>query len=147
MSPITIRLAALAFTTPLLLAQSAPSGRIDVSLSNLRNQRGNVLMCLTRDPKHFPKCDRDPAAKKLTVPAARTGGIAITDLAPGVYAIAAVHDENGNNKLDTALGIPKEGFGFSRNPAIKMGPPKFAEVRFQVGAGATAQAIRMKYLL
>ena len=35
-----------------------------------------------------------------------------------------LHDENENSKLDTMLKIPKEGFGFSRNPAIRMGPPK-----------------------
>jgi uncharacterized protein (DUF2141 family) len=32
---------------------------------------------------------------------------------PGKYAIAVIHDENCNGKLDTNMfGIPKEGYGF-----------------------------------
>ena len=45
------------------------------------------------------------------------------------------------------LMMPREGFGFSRNPAIGMGPPKFKSASFAVGAGVTPQAIKMKYML
>ena len=68
-------------------------------------------------------------------------------LAPGDYAAAIIHDENGNAKLDTLMGIPREGFGFSRNPAIGFGPPNFDAARFAVGGHATAQQVRMRYLL
>ena len=38
----------------------------------------------------------------------------VNDLVPGTYAIALIHDENDNQRLDTGLfGIPKEGFCFS----------------------------------
>jgi len=58
-----------------------------------------------------------------------------------------IHDENGNAKLDTLAGIPREGFGFSRNPAIRFGPPRFAAARFAVGGDANQQQIRMRYIL
>ncbi|MCE3519738.1 DUF2141 domain-containing protein, partial [Escherichia coli] len=65
----------------------------------------------------------------------------------GSYAIAVIHDENGNAKLDTFAGIPREGFGFSRNPPIRFGPPHFAAARFTIAGDADRQQIRMRYIL
>ena len=35
-------------------------------------------------------------------------------------------DQNGNGKLDTMLGIPREGIAFSHDPRLAFGPPRFA---------------------
>ncbi len=56
------------------------------------------------------------------------------------------HDENGNGKLDTFLGIPREGFGFSKNPPVRPRAPKFSECSFDVHASSSI-AITMQYLL
>ena len=69
------------------------------------------------------------------------------DLDPGTYVLALLHDENENSKLDTMLKIPKEGFGFSRNPAIRMGPPTYEQVKFTIAPGHNEQAVRLKYIL
>jgi uncharacterized protein (DUF2141 family) len=61
--------------------------------------------------------------------------------------MALIHDENGNSKLDTMMGIPREGFGFSMNPIITFGAPSFKAARFVVGAGESDQRVKMKYLL
>jgi len=106
-----------------------------------------VRLCLTRNPAHFPDCNGDPAALKRSLPAARAASLSLGDVAPGVYALAVIHDENGNGRLDRFMAVPREGFGFSRNPRIRMGPPRFDEVRFEVGAGRVRQAVQMKYLL
>jgi uncharacterized protein (DUF2141 family) len=98
-------------------------------------------------PDHFPDCHNDPQARRLTVPTAQASAMRFTDLPTGGYAIALIHDENGNNKLDTLFGIPKEGFGFSRNPVIRFGAPKFAAARFDVASGTTAEIVRVKYML
>jgi len=45
------------------------------------------------------------------------------------------------------LGIPREGFGFSRNPAIRFGPPRYKDARFTLGADAQMQQVRIRYLL
>ena len=45
------------------------------------------------------------------------------------------------------MGMPREGFGFSRNPAIRMGPPRYDDVRFSVPAGKSRQAVKLRYLL
>lgn len=48
--------------------------------------------------------------------------------------------------MDMRLFLPREGFGFSRNPAIGMGAPKFKSASFPV-SGEGAQMIKMKYML
>jgi uncharacterized protein (DUF2141 family) len=106
-----------------------------------------VRLCLTRNPAHFPNCDRDPAALSRTVPARAAGLVRFQGLPAGIYALGVIHDENGNGRLDTFMMIPREGFGFSHNPRLRMGPPRFDEVRFQVGAGRMGQTVRMTYLL
>jgi uncharacterized protein (DUF2141 family) len=60
--------------------------------------------------------------------------------------VAVIHDENSNNRLDTFAGIPREGFGFSRNPAIRFGPPRFAAARFVLDSDAEAQQVQMRYI-
>ena len=76
----------------------------------------------------------------MAVKAADAGNFAVHAPAAGTYAIAVVHDENGNNKLDKAIFLPKEGFGFSRNPTITVGPPSFKSASFAV-AGDMHQSI------
>lgn len=78
---------------------------------------------------------------------AGTHALRLDGLPRGGYAIAVIHDENGNGKLDTFAGIPREGFGFSRNPPVRFGPPRFAAARFTIDHDGVKQEIRMKYLL
>ena len=128
-------------------ASSAAAAEIEVQVQNLRNQQGMVRLCLTRNPAHFPDCNGDPAALKRSVRAGEAVSIRFRGAAPGIYALSVIHDENANGRLDRFLAIPREGFGFSRNPTVRMGPPSFEEVRFAVGAAGVRQVVRMKYLL
>lgn len=127
-------------------ATPPPSSSVDVSITGLRNSKGQILVCLTANPKAFPDCSKDKGAVKMAVKTVNAGHFSIVAPADGTYAIALVHDENSNDKMDMALFMPKEGFGFSRNPAIGMGPPKFASASFVV-SGESAQSIKMKYML
>ena len=106
-----------------------------------------VRLCLTRSPAFFPDCNRDPAAVRRSVPAGEAARISLGDVAPGVYALSVIHDENGNGRLDRFLAIPREGFAFSRNPRLRMGPPRFEEARFEIAGAVVRQTVRMKYLL
>lgn len=132
---------------PLLLGgTSVPTATVDVDLTGLRSTKGQILVCMTANPKKFPDCSKDKAAVRLNVKAGNAGHFSLPAPGPGTYAVALVHDENGNNKMDMRLFLPREGFGFSRNPAIGMGAPKFGSASFAV-SGSTAQTIRMKYML
>lgn len=139
--------AAALLTSPILLAAESPTGDLRVNLAGLRNAKGTLLLCLSGNPRHFPDCGSDPAARMIKVPAARAKGLAFTGVAPGDYALSVMHDENGNARLDTTMSIPREGFGFSRNPVVRFGPPKYRDVRFAMTATSMSLPIKMKYFL
>lgn len=130
-------------------APAAPvEADLEVSIAGMRNGNGAIMLCLTRRVQQaFLTCDKDPARVTRTVLARDARQIEFRGMVPGDYSLLVVHDENRNGKLDTAFGIPREGFGFSRNPAIRMGPPHYADVHFAVPPGRSSQAIKLKYLL
>ncbi|MBX7541604.1 DUF2141 domain-containing protein [Qipengyuania sphaerica] len=137
----------------LALGAGAPAAdqgsTITVTVTNLRNADGVVLACMTTNEKSFPKC-RGVAGAQAAKVAAHEGTLTLTftDVKPGRYAIALLHDENANGKADRALGMmPKEGFGFSRDAPVRMGPPKFSDAVFEHGAQDRAMTIRMRYML
>lgn len=130
----------------LLLPAASPTASLEIDVVKLRSQKGVLRICLTARPESFPDCKNDAQALSRSVPATQTV-VTFEGLAPGNYAAAIIHDENGNAKLDTLMGIPREGFGFSRNPAIGFGPPSFNAARFAVDAAAAPQQVRMRYLL
>lgn len=120
---------------------------VSITVSNLRNVDGIVQACLTTAAQHFPDCSHDPASRHMSVHA-RTGMVLeFTDVPPGTYAIALLHDENGNGRADRLLMVPREGFGFSRDAPVRMGPPSFDQAAFRVGSAPVSQTIRMRYLL
>lgn len=129
-----------------LMPGAAPTSTLDVSVEKLRSDRGVLRLCLTADPKNFPGCVDDANAVTRTVPASMHD-IRFDGLPLGDYAVAIIHDENSNARLDTILGIPREGFGFSRNPVIGFGAPRFAAARFVIDSGEANQRVRMRYLL
>jgi uncharacterized protein (DUF2141 family) len=124
-----------------------PPGDVTVAVTGLRSDKGQVLACLTSRADAFPDCDRDPQARKLTVRAGEPLQLDFGHVPAGHYAVSLIHDENGNGKLDTRLFIPREGFGFSRDAPVVMGPPKFDRAAFAVEGSDVRLAIRMRYLL
>lgn len=132
----------------LIAAPPVPASDLEVRIERLRSGKGVLHLCLTRKPAHFPDCGSDPEAVKRTVAATQSGeAVRFSGIAPGGWALSVFHDENRNEKLDTLVGIPREGFGFSRNPRVRFGPPKFEQVRVDLGPGITRQTVRMQYLL
>ena len=137
---------AFLFAAQIATAATLPVQALEVEVQGLRNSKGVIHACLSRDPRHFPDCKRDANAIKLTVPAT-VRRLRLTGYAAGRHALTLFHDENRNQRLDTVLGIPREGFGFSRNPVVRFGAPKFKQVDIELGPGFTRQTVRMQYLL
>lgn len=133
----------------LALTGAAPVGQpqpLSLVLEGLRSGKGQILVCVTRSPRHFPDCSGDPDKRHFTL-AAEGGPAMLGVLTPGPYAIAIIHDENRNGKLDTFAGIPREGVGFSRNPVLRFGAPSFRSASFPVAGAPVEQRIRLKYFL
>jgi uncharacterized protein (DUF2141 family) len=129
-----------------MLIGAAPVAQLDLSFSQLRSDKGMLRICVTGDPENFPRCVNDRNATRRSIPAGTTS-FHLGGLPRGSYAVAVIHDENGNKKLDTFAGIPREGFGFSRNPPIRFGPPRFESARFNIEGDAAAQQVRLRYML
>ncbi|WP_328598241.1 DUF2141 domain-containing protein [Croceibacterium salegens] len=131
----------------ILTGAGAPGTDVRVTVTDLRSTKGLIQACLTPNPKHFPDCKGDSKAFALTVPAGEVVQLDFGHVPAGRYAIALLHDENGNGRADKALMLPREGFGFSRDAPLRMGPPTFASAAFEVGGEPVVQKIRMRYLL
>ena len=120
---------------------------VTVDVTQLRNAKGDILACLTSSRKHFPDCEGDAAAFEARAAARNGARITFRNVPAGTYAIALLHDENANGKADRALMMmPKEGFGFSRDAKLKMGPPSFSSASFEVADAPVRQRITMRYL-
>ena len=129
-------------------AAPALAGEVIITVTDLRSTKGVVRACMTTREDIFPKCIKDPGSHRTVVPAGEKVVIRFTDVKPGDYAVALLHDENDNGKADRAMGMmPKEGYGFSRDAPVKMAPPKFRDAVFAQGQGVNRLTIRMRYFL
>ncbi len=126
---------------------ASPLASLDLAVAGLRSTHGLIQVCVTTDPKHFPACEGDPAARHMTVAANTGADLRFADLPSGAYAIALFHDENGNGRIDTRFGIPTEGVGFSNNPRMWFGPPSFSAARFAVTNQPVDETVKLKYFL
>ncbi len=126
--------------------KATTASTLDVSVSGKRSAKGQLLVCLTANPKAFPDCSKDAKAKTAKVSASGSA-VRFDGLMPGTYAISIIHDENSNGKMDMRVFLPREGFAFSRNPTITFGPPKFGSAAFQIGEGANNQSVKLRYML
>lgn len=140
MRALALGLAAIA------LGGATPVSLLNVEIDQLRNSRGTLRLCLTADADNFPDCADDTRAVTRSV-AATERSLRFEGLPQGGYALAVIHDENDNAKLDTFAGIPREGFGFSRNPRIGFGPPRFKAARFELDQPVAQERVTMRYML
>ena len=117
---------------PTLLSQSNSKATLEITFTGLRNNKGNIAIGINHSPEGWPrKPHLDPNWKKTNMePGSLT--VKIEDLDYGNYAISVLDDENGNFEMDSFLGIPQEGYGFSRNPKVVLSAPKFEECVFPV---------------
>src|SRR5215472_5539026 len=147
---MTTRLLA-AVTCFFSLVCACKAADLTITIEKLRTSQGQVLLCVfsgeSSDPAEFPDCTKGRPVR--TAKAAITGGkvvMTFKGLKDGVYAVAAVHDENGNGQLDTNfIGIPVEGIAISNNPSL-FGKPKFREGQFDLKGNASI-SIEAKYIL
>ncbi len=126
---------------------AASPGTLALRMTGFRSGAGQALIAVFRGDDGFPG---EPNKAWKQVVAKISGGRASVDLRdvpPGEYAVSVLHDENGNNQLDTNwIGMPKEGVGMSNNAKGRMGPPKYRDARFELGAAGAVQDIKMVYL-
>ncbi|MGI9526566.1 MAG: DUF2141 domain-containing protein [Weeksellaceae bacterium] len=111
------------------------SGKIKMEVSGIKNNKGFISLALYNNANDFTKAEIMSSKLK-----AKKGILyAYFDQLPaGNYAVAVLHDENKNDKMDfNFIGVPKESYGFSLNPSIVMKAPDFEDVRFSLKKNET----------
>lgn len=132
----------------LLTGATAGGTSVTVTVTDLRNAKGVVRGCITGNTKDWPDCKVAATSQKVVAEANGSVTLKFENLEPGTYAIAIAHDENNNDRMDRALLLmPKEGYGFSRDAKVVMGPPRFKSASFTVGSEPLNQTIKMRYML
>jgi uncharacterized protein (DUF2141 family) len=124
-----------------------PTATLEITVPQVRNAKGGVGCQLFAGADGFPK-DNRRALQAVMAPIAQ--GSARCQFQPvpaGTYAVAVVHDENGNQALDSNfLGVPTEGYGVSNNRTYALSEPRWDESRFDLAAGENRQlTIQLRY--
>jgi uncharacterized protein (DUF2141 family) len=127
-------------------ASDAASDSITVPIAGLRNDQGQIACELFASADGFPAKHEKAVASQFVKIASKSAACFFDNVKPGLYAIAAMHDENGNGKLDkNFIGIPTEGVGASRDARGSMGPPKWDDAVFQFAGGAVRVPVTIRY--
>jgi uncharacterized protein (DUF2141 family) len=127
------RCAVLMFASlPASTFAESPCPGIHVTILNIRNSIGTVACALFESGVGFPedylRTATNIAVIKIRHEQARCD---FQDIPRGTYAMAVVHDENMNGKLDKNwIGRPKEGYGFSNDAKSLLSAPSFSDASF-----------------
>ena len=155
--PLPLKLVSVAFAALLLPAKGAlqdvppfpPDNAgctLIIHVTGFRNPKGDAGGTLFSSPKGWPE-DTTKAYQHGPFPI--TGDhatLTFEHVAPGRYAVAVIHDENMNHKLDrNFLGIPKEGFGFANNPHVTLSAPSWDAAAINVGCPTTTTDVKLIY--
>lgn len=120
----------LIFLFPFQLLAQNEGQTLEIKIDGLRNNKGTVYATLFNSTDGFPS-DPKKAVKKAGVKVIEGNSIIFKNIPAGTYAVALLHDENDNNKMDTNfIGIPNEGYGASNDAKGTFGPPKFEDAKF-----------------
>lgn len=103
---------------------------LTIEINNLRNSKGQVLLQLLDENQKELKGYKVDIKENKSL-------LVIDNLKPGKYGFRYFHDENKNSKMDKSfMGIPEEGFGFSKNAKGTFGPPSFEKWVFDLRTSA-----------
>ena len=144
--PLWRATAALAGVAALLgLCEPAAAAGLAIDVSGIPKAVGNIRASLfTRDNW------LNDGLQIATVVVPATGAnmtLNFPDLPPGTYAIALIHDADGDGDMTySLLGLPSEGFGFSNNVVPVLSAPSFDSAAFRLGPDGQHLQIALRHL-
>jgi uncharacterized protein (DUF2141 family) len=114
---------------------------VSVTVTGLEHDVGSVRVALFDDPEGFT----ENAAFAAVVPPEGRSASWTFRVPYGTYAVAVVHDEDDNGRLNTNLfGMPRERYGFSNGARGTFGPPSFDDASFEVGEPRVAVPVLVR---
>jgi uncharacterized protein (DUF2141 family) len=137
MKPFMIVVAVVSLTS----AAAAQAATLEIRVKGVASSKGEILAAV---------CDRAAFLKKgcirVTAPAKRGETVLKAQVPGGEWAVSVFHDEDGDRKMARgAMGIPAEGWGFSRDAKGRFGPPTFDEAAVRIGGASAVQTINLTY--
>jgi uncharacterized protein (DUF2141 family) len=139
-------LAIVAATLLRAQAQTQDVATLRVTVTGRKDNLGSVLIAVFDREENWPRGARAKQGKVELKAAGANGNAECSfSLPPGQYALAAIHDRNGNGLMDrNAIGLPLERYGFSRTPGFTFGAPAFRDVAINLPEHGTNIVIRLK---
>lgn len=129
-----------------LFAQSDSTGTLEIEFLNIRTGDGLIALGVNMSPKGWPrKADLELAFPKSESLTDSTYTVVIPEFAYGTYAISVLDDVDSNLEMDMFLRLPREGYGFSRNPSNRLSAPKFEACAFEMDEPYKKLIINIRY--
>ena len=117
---------------------------LTVVVDGISDEAGILHICLASSEKQFLKeCFMQ---QSVEVSGQKKIAVQLNALPRGEYAISVFHDLNRNTRLDSRVlfHLPKEPFGFSNNPKLVFGPPRFSDCQFRLDQNVKEVTIRLR---
>ena len=127
------------------VAEAQQGNTISVPVTGLRNNIGDVRCGLYNSAATFPK-DGQQFQGVVAPIANQQATCTFANVPPGTYAVALFHAAPGQTVMNKGMfGQPLDGYGFSRNAPIGMGPPAFSAAAYAYAGGAASFPVMITY--
>ena len=124
-------------------AGSTRAADLIVNVAGVREHKGMLSLVVYDSAATWDRDGKTVGSDRKT-PDADQVSFRFTDLPAGKVAVMAMHDENGNGKLDSNfMGMPTEGYGFSNNPKV-MRKAHFDEAVVELGDVPTTITLKLR---
>jgi len=128
-------------------ARADSNSNLTIDVAGIKKQSGKICVTLFSESKGFPSDSKQALQSECIEVKETLQKLIFKNLKPGNYAVALIHDANGDGILNSnSFGMPTEGFGFSKNPLVLTGPPKFNNSAVKVEGANTDIQIKLQYL-
>ena len=119
------------------------SGQLIVQLKGLKTGKGQLFISLFSTEEGFPD-QPVKALKTWSLPA--DPEIDLGHFPAGTYALALLHDLDGNRKMTYSfLGMPQDGYSSSPDGGAKWSKPVFSKAKFNIGPGTNRLTLKVHY--
>jgi uncharacterized protein (DUF2141 family) len=145
---VAMRILIVFFILLLVTMGARAQSKVVAQITNFENTRGTCRACLFTSAASFSGEGGEPFKCVQAPVTGKTVQAVFEDIPPGTYALFVLHDANNNKKMDkNFLGIPKEGYGASKNKLPFAAAPGFNENRFAVEHNTTVRlTVKLRYL-
>ena len=145
---IIMRKHLVTFCLLLVAAKGIEAQNVEVTVTGIKSDKGQISVGIFLDNESFDE-EKEYLGYIFQKNDMQDGTITFRlNLEPGLYGLSVLDDEDCNRKMKYgALGIPKEGFGFSDYYHTGFSKPKFDSFSFTVEKNTVKHiVVRMRYL-